>query len=84
MVDVDITRSILLGLANALPDEGENLITRLDIRKGWGDAIAVHIHTGAPVQAENAQNVRAVLKRAIGEAMGDQRHIVVFDRDYLS
>jgi|HubBroStandDraft_2_1064218.scaffolds.fasta_scaffold736835_1 hypothetical protein len=83
MVDVDITRSILLGLANALPDQGDNLITRLDIRMGWGDAIAVHIHTGAPVQ-DDRTNVRGVLKRAIDQVMGDQRHIVVFDRDYLA
>jgi hypothetical protein len=83
MVDVELTRSILLGLANALPHEGDNVITRLDIRMGWGDAIAVHIHTGAPVQGETA-NVRAVLKRAIDQVMGDQRHIVVFDRDFLA
>jgi hypothetical protein len=81
MVDVDVTRSLLLGLADALPDEGHNLITRIDIRKGWGNAISVRIHAGASAQ-HGPIDVKRQFKKAVDDAMGTERHLVMVEWDY--
>ena len=32
----DLTRSVLVELAEALPAEGQNVLTGIDMRTGWG------------------------------------------------
>jgi hypothetical protein len=37
----DQTRRVLLGLSGLPPETGHNLLTGIDMRKGWGDTIFV-------------------------------------------
>jgi len=41
----DLTRSVLIGLAGALPAEGQNVLTGIDMRTGWGGIIFVTIRS---------------------------------------
>jgi hypothetical protein len=81
MVAPDVTRRVLAALAKALPDEGRNLITRVEITKGWGDAIHVRIFSGASRTSEPME-LRGIFTEAIDEALRDERHLVSLEWDY--
>jgi hypothetical protein len=38
-----VTKSVLSALAQVLPDDGHNHLTKLDIRRGWGDVLHVRL-----------------------------------------
>src|ERR1035441_575940 len=38
---VGMTKRVLTAVAQVLPDEGPDHLTRLDIRRGWGDVLNV-------------------------------------------
>jgi hypothetical protein len=44
----DQTRRVLLGLSEVLPEAGHNVLTAIDMRKGWGDTIFVTVRSGIP------------------------------------
>jgi hypothetical protein len=83
MVASDITRRVLTGLASVLPQEGRNLITRIDISRAWGDAIQVKIYAGASLEHEPVE-LRPIFKKAVDDALGQQRHLVEIVWDYRS
>jgi hypothetical protein len=69
----DQTRRVLLELAEALPLEGTNVLTGVDMRTGWGDTIFVTLRSGIPPH-ENRQEVETRYKMAVVVALGDARH----------
>ena len=69
----DQTRRVLLELAEALPLEGQNVLTGVDMRTGWGDTIFVTVRSGIR-QHENRQEVENRYKMAVVVALGDVRH----------
>jgi hypothetical protein len=83
MVSTDITRRVLTGLASALPEEGRNLITRIDIKRVWGDATQVKIYAGASLGHEPVE-LKPIFKKAVDDALGHQRHLVDIAWDYHS
>jgi len=75
VVAVDTTRGVLLALAQALPDEGSDLVTRLEIHDGWGGAVHVRIQTQVPRSAAGRE-LETRLRAAVGTALGQRRHRV--------
>jgi hypothetical protein len=71
----DQTRHVLLGLAEALPLGGHNVLTGIDMRTGWGDTIFVTVRSGIP-RHENRQEVETRYKMAVFAALGNARHHV--------
>ncbi|MDA8310477.1 MAG: hypothetical protein M0Z46_07665 [Actinomycetota bacterium] len=59
------TRRVLEALAQALPEDGEDLVTRVDIRNGWAGAVHVRVHS--------------LLSRAAGEELGERVRRAVAD-----
>ncbi len=39
------TREVLEAVARTIPDTAEGVVTRVDIRDGWGGAVHVRVHT---------------------------------------
>lgn len=72
MVEAETTRGILLALAGALPDEGEDLLTGLEVRDAWGGALLVRVHSAA-IPAAGRHDLGERLRRAVRSATGDRR-----------
>jgi hypothetical protein len=83
MVGTGVTKRVLIGLANALPEEGYNFITRIEIGRGWGDAILVTIYASASLQHDPV-DIRTVYKEAVEKVLAGERHLVLFEWDYHS
>lgn len=62
-----ITRRVLDALARAMPQDGEDLVTRVDIRSGWAGAVHVRIHTLLPRLGGEELGDR--IRRAVEEAV---------------
>lgn len=58
MVDAATARLVLTALADALPPEGNDVVTRIDIHRGWGDVIQIRIHSRLARDAELAGSFR--------------------------
>jgi predicted secreted Zn-dependent protease len=69
----DQTRRVLLELSEALPSEGHNVLTGVDMRTGWGETIFVTLRSRIP-RHENRHEVEARYKRAVAAALGAARH----------
>jgi hypothetical protein len=65
----DQTRRVLLELSEALPLEGHNVLTGVDMRTGWGETIFVTLRSGIPRQG-NRHEVETRYKRAVAAALG--------------
>ena len=68
----DQTKNVLLGLAEALPQDGYNVLTGIDMRTGWGDTIFVTIRSGIP--PESRDEVGSRYRMAVAGALGPARH----------
>ena len=69
----DLTRSVLVELAEALPAEGQNVLTGIDMRTGWGDIIFVTIRSDlSPLYSRDDVGNR--YKLAVAAALGAARH----------
>lgn len=73
VVAAETTRQVLEALARAIPEKGEDLVTRVEIRSGWAGAVHVRVHSLLPRAAgeELADRVR----RSIADAV-PSRHTV--------
>lgn len=69
-----MTKSVLSAIAHVVPDDGHTYVTKLDIRRGWGNILYIRLHTTVPHSAGREFGDR--LRNAIGEALGDERHSV--------
>jgi hypothetical protein len=70
-----MTKRILSAIAQVLPDDDQNYLTKIDIRRGWGDVLNVRLHTTMP-RTEYGREFGQRLREAIGEALGEERHLV--------
>ena len=70
-----MTKRVLTAVPQVLPDEGPDHLTRLDIRRGWGDVLNVRIHTTMS-RSTAGREFAAKLREAIDDALGDERHAV--------
>jgi hypothetical protein len=61
------TREVLQAVARTVPETGEDLVTRVDIRDGWGGVVHIRVHTllrrGA--DEEFARRLRQEVARAV-------------------
>jgi hypothetical protein len=69
-----MTKRVLSAIVQALPDDGHNYLTKVDIRRGWGDVLNVQLHTTMPPTA--GRELGEKLRDAINEALRDERHFV--------
>lgn len=83
MAATDVKKRVLIGLADALPVEGYNFITRIDIGRGWGNTILVTIYASALLQHEPL-DMRKMCKEAVDEVLAGERHLVQFEWDHHS
>ena len=75
VVTTHLARRVLQALAAALPDEGNDVLTGVEIRDSWGSAVLVRIHTlhdRSPDGLMLANDLRA----AAEEALEGHRHRV--------
>ena len=77
-----MTRRVLAAVAQVLPDDGQNHLTRLDIHHGWGDTLNVRLHTTMP-QSAIGREFGVKLREAVDGALIDQRHTVEIVWDAL-
>ncbi|HVA06165.1 MAG TPA: hypothetical protein VNG12_05415 [Acidimicrobiales bacterium] len=81
MVSATQTKRVLAALAEALPDDGRNLITRVDVSRMWGDAVQVKIFTSASIHHE-PRELRPLFQKAVDDALGEERHLLSVEWDY--
>ena len=70
-----MTKRVLSAIAQVLPDDGHHYLTKVDIRRGWGDILNVQLHTTMP-RTESGREFGQKLREAIDEALRDERHFV--------
>ncbi len=70
-----MTKRVLSSIAEVLPDDGHNYLTKVDIRRGWGDVLNVQVHT-TMTRAEGGRVLGEKLRDAVHEALRDERHFV--------
>jgi RNA binding exosome subunit len=70
-----MTKRVLSAIAQVLPDDGHNYLTKVDIRRGWGDVLNVQLHTTMS-RTEGGRALGEKLRDAIDEALRDERHVV--------
>jgi len=71
MVGVEVTKRVFLAIADAHPDGSAYEISRVDIRRGWGDIVSVTIHGGRDPHGHG----RAI-REAVERALDPERHSV--------
>ena len=77
----DLTRRVLLGLSEALPAEGQNVLTGIDMRTGWGDIIFVTVRSDiSPLHGRDDVGNR--YKVAVAAALGAARHHIEVTWDH--
>jgi hypothetical protein len=67
-----VTKRILEAIAEVLPDDGHHHISRLDVRRGWGNILNIRIHATTTA----GEGLKVKLREAIEKAVGDQRHSI--------
>jgi len=67
-----MTKKVLAAIAEVLPDNGHHHISRLDVRRGWGDILNIRLHA----TTADGEGLEARLREAIEKAVGDQRHSI--------
>lgn len=73
MVAASTARRVLQALASVLPDDGADLVTRVDIHDGWGGAIHVRVHTG--LDRARHKELATQIRQAVGREL-NVRHRV--------
>lgn len=67
---------MLAALSEAMPEGGENLLTRAEFRDGWGDVLHIRLHTRAPRLGSEADRFFEQVRELIAEGIGPRRHWV--------
>ena len=74
MVEAKLTKEVLQALADAHPEGGSFVVTKVEIHRGWGDLVNVTIFAG-PDQG-NAAGLGRALRDAVERALGPERFLV--------
>jgi hypothetical protein len=71
-----LSKQILQALVDALPEEGpNNLMSRIELRRGWGDAINIDIYPGPdPAAQRGNRQLEQRFRASVDQALGAQRH----------
>jgi hypothetical protein len=75
VIDNPIIRSLLVELAQTLPEDGSQ-VTGLSVRQGWGGIVNVQVHTS--VWPSPDWELGAAVRSAVRRALGAQRHELTF------
>jgi hypothetical protein len=67
-----VTKCALSVIAEVLPDDGHGHLTKIDIRRGWGNVLNIRLHTTMP-RTEAGQRFGDQLRNAMSQALGDER-----------
>jgi hypothetical protein len=78
MLEAEDLRKVLLALWSAHPESGAAAIWRVDIRKGYGDAIYVTLFAKDPY-GDLGPTLRD-LKASVDESLDPIRHVVRIER----
>src|ERR1035441_3087036 len=77
----DLMRRVLLELSEALPAEGHNVLTGIDMRTGWADIIFVTVRSAmSPLHGRDDVGNR--YKMAVAAALGAARHHIEVKWDH--
>lgn len=74
MVAALTVRRVLDAVARAVPDKGDDVVTRVDIRNGWAGAVHVRVHSMLAQGADDQFAQR--LRRGVAQAVAGRRHTV--------
>lgn len=77
MVEAKVSKQVLQALADAHPEGGRFVVTKVEIHRGWGDLINVTIFAG-PDPDNNGRHGRDV-RNAVERALGLERFRVRLD-----
>lgn len=68
MGEAALSKRVLQAVVDAHPDDGSFAVTRVDIKRGWGNLVNVTIHVGRhdDCAVGHARAVRDAVERALG------------------
>lgn len=68
VVEAKVSKEVLRALADADPDGGNFVVTKVEIHRGWGDLVNVTIFAGAHPEgtAGHGRDIRDAVERALG------------------
>jgi hypothetical protein len=68
VVEAKVSKEVLRALADAHPDDGSFVVSKVEIHRGWGDLVNVTIFAGAQPYgtARYGRDVRDAVERALG------------------
>lgn len=69
-----VAKRVLAAVADALPDEGDGVLTRLELRDSWGGSVLVRVHS--MLLRTDDEQLHARVGSAVAQALGDRRHVV--------
>jgi hypothetical protein len=64
VVDAQVSKEVLRALADAHPDGGSFVVTKVEIHRGWGDLVNVTIFAGSDLGL--GRTVREAVELALG------------------
>jgi hypothetical protein len=64
VVDAKVSKEVLRALADAHPDGGSFVVTKVEIHRGWGDLVNVTIFAGSDL--DFGRTVREAVEHALG------------------
>ncbi len=68
MVEAKVSKEVLRAVADAHPDGGSFVVTKVEIHRGWGDLVNVTIFAGTNPggTVRHGRDVRDAVERALG------------------
>jgi hypothetical protein len=71
----DLTKRVLLAVAQCLPDDGPTHLTGCEVRRGWGGIVTVTLHATRPPLVDGPAIDREY-RQAVSQALVSERHVV--------
>jgi hypothetical protein len=71
VVEAKVSKEVLQALADAHPDGGSFVVTRVEINRGWGDLVNVTIFAGS--NPTNSAILGCAVRDAVERALGRER-----------
>jgi hypothetical protein len=75
MAATDLSSRIFVARTEAFSGAGFDLVTQVEVWRGWGDIYIVSVHTGLS-QAEASPDLRLTIQQVIATLLEDSRHKV--------
>jgi hypothetical protein len=71
VVDAKVSKEVLRALADAHPDGGSFVVTKVEIHRGWGDLVNVTIFAGS--DHDSMTSLGRAVRDAVEHALGPER-----------